>query len=363
MRGGLDITNRFNDRTTQIKVEMTAGDGEGDMCAITVDDRGWKIARPTPEADSLQIWLGYQEVGLAYMGQFKVDDVTFIGMPRAIQITGTSTGFNDLKKAPQIANWENKKVADILSEIAGQTGLGLSISESAGNLTLPFKNQAVSNLHIINQLERLTGSVGKIVDGNLMFVPRDSTNSASGIAMPTLVLREEHFGNWSVRYSSRPSYGSVKAAWRDKEKNATKYVESPISGGAEGGQPMTLPQVFNSEAEALAASAAQGQALKRAEVYAMFDLAKGDPWIKDQQTILVRGMRDGIDGSYVVDRAIHSYIKSTGIKTSLECRAPGDNSDYSSRDSEHLLEPDPGEPMGTELDDDVAIDPPPGFED
>jgi len=350
-KDGVDITDRFNDRTTQIKVELIAGGGEGDRCEIVVDDRDWLIARPYG-GQKIQVWLGYQEVGLAYMGTFEIDDVLFEGMPRAIQITGTSTGFNDIKKSPQIANYDNKSVAEILGEIAGQSGLGMSISESLGSLKIPFKNQVVSNLHLIHELERMTGAVGKIVDGNLMFVPRDSTNSASGIALPTLVLQPEHFGTWKVRHTARQDFSGVKTRWWDETSKSYKTVEAGITGLLEGGavaKPYPLAGVFKSAEEALVAAQSKARAFKRAEIQANFDLAKGDPWIRDQQTIFVTRMRDGINGSYVVDKAIHTYIKSTGIRSALECRSPGDGVDYSDRGPDWLLTPDPGEPMGTVL--------------
>jgi uncharacterized protein len=350
MRNGEDITGQFNDRTMQIKVELIAGGGEGDHCVILIDDRDWRIARPSP-GENIQLYLGYQEIGLAYMGSFTIDEVTFLGMPRSIQLTGTSTGFNTIQKAPQIANFNNKSVNDILSQIAGQSGLGTAISGSLGGVTIPFKNQVVSNLHMIHELERLTGAVAKIADGKLVFVPRDSTESASGFQIPTLVLVPEHFGTWQVRYSDRSSYAGVKAAYWDKDQHIRQWVTSAIAGAEEGSDHFVLGQVFNSQGEAQSAAGAKGQALKRAEVNALFDLAKGDPWIRDTQTLVVSGMRDGIDGSYTVDKAIHTYIKSTGIKSSLECRAPGDGVDFSDRAEEWFLKPLPGEPMGSVIPD------------
>ncbi|WP_315729783.1 hypothetical protein [Bradyrhizobium sp. SZCCHNRI2010] len=342
-RNGVDITGHFNDRTTQINVELTAGGGEGDRCEIIVDDRDWAIARPYP-GETIQIWLGYEEIGLAYMGTYNIDDVIFMGMPRSIQLTGTSTGFKSIQKAPQIANFANKSVGDILGEMAGQTGLGVAISGDLAGKTIPFKNQVVSNLHMIHELERMYGAVAKIADGKLMFVPRDSTESASGVSLPTIVLQPEHFGTWKVRYSDRFSASEVKAAYWDKDEHIRKWVSSALPGGE--GDPFSLGQLFNSQAEAEAAAGAKASAMKRAECDATFDLAKGDPWIRDQQTILVTRMRDGINGSYVVDKATHTYIKSSGIRTNLQCRAPGDGADYSDRADDEFLKPWPGEPTG-----------------
>ncbi|SDK39728.1 phage late control D family protein [Bradyrhizobium ottawaense] len=351
-KDGIDITGQFNDRTTQIKVDLQAGNGNDDQCTITVDDRDWRVARPIP-GESLQIWLGYAEIGLAYMGSFEIDDVTFVGPPRSIKLTGKSTGSNDIQKAPAIKDFENKSISDILGGMAGKTGLGVSISGALGDIKIPFKNQVVSNLHMIHELERLTGAVAKVVDGHLMFVKRDGGESASGVALPTLVLQPEHFGTWQVRYTSKPGYGGVKAAYFDKDEMVRKWVDSAVGGGLGGlankftGN-FNIGQLFNSKEEAQQAASSQAANFKRAEVQGVFDLAKGDPWIRDQQTLIVTGMRDGINGSYVIDKVTHTYIKSTGIKSQMECKQPGDGADYAEA-SKEFMRPGPGELLGEYL--------------
>lgn len=346
-KGGEDITGRFNDRTTQIRVDLQAGDGNDDQCTIMVDDRDWRVGRPIPGED-IQVWLGYLEVGLAYLGTFEIDDVTFLGPPRSIKLVGKSTGSNDIQKAPAIREFDNKSVGDILGQMAEQSGLGLSISGDLAGIKIPFKNQGASNLHTINQLERLTGAVAKVVDGKLMFIKRDGAETASGIALPTLVLRPEHFGTWQVRYSSKPGYGSVKAAWRDKETGVRKWVDAAVGGGSLANKftgAFNIQGIFNSQEEAQQAAQSQAGNFARAEVTAEFDLAKGDPWIRDQQPLLVSGMRDGINGSYVISRATHTYIKNTGIKSQLECKAPGTGVDFEQA-SEQFMKPEPGELLG-----------------
>ncbi|WP_029083397.1 phage late control D family protein [Bradyrhizobium sp. th.b2] len=353
-KGGEDITGRLNDRTLQIRVDLQSGNGNDDQCTILIDDRDWRVARPLT-GETLQIWLGYQEVGLAYMGSFEIDDVTFLGPPRNIKLVGKSTGATDIQKAPTIREFDNKSVSDILGQMAQQTGLGLSISGDLGALKIPFKNQVVSNLHMIHELERMTGAVAKVVDGKLMFAKRDGGETTSGVALPTLVLQPEHFGTWQVRYTSKPGYGEVKASWFDKDEMVRKWVGSPVTSGDGGvglakkfGGAFNIGQLFNSEAEAKAAAGSQAENLKRAEVQAVFDLAKGDPWIRDQQTLIVTGMRDGINGSYVIDKVTHTYIKSTGIKSQMECKLPGDGADYAEA-SKEFMRPGPGETLGEYL--------------
>ncbi len=348
MKGGVDITDRFNDRTLEIKVELTAGGGDQDKCLIVVDDRDWKIATPST-GDYLDIYLGYKEVGLAFMGAFEVDDVTFKGPPRSIQLMGLATGARSMLKAPTIKEFDNKTVGDILGSIAGKAGLGVAISGELAGQKLPYKNQIVSPNHLIHELERQYGAVAKVSNGKLMFVPRDGTNSASGVSLPTVVLHPEHFGAWQVRYNSRSEYSGARAAYHDPITHARKWVDAATSGEKPSNQvdeKFSIGTLFPSEAEAKAAVQSKVKAMKRASGQALFDLAKGDPWIRDMQTLVVTGMRDGIDGSWVIDKATHTYSKRTGIKSSLECKIPGDGSDFSDRADANFLKPQPGEITG-----------------
>jgi phage protein D len=349
MKGGIDITGNFNDRCTQIKVELIAGGGEGDNCTITLDDRDWAIQAVDP-GDQIGLYLGYKEIGLAYLGTYNLIDVTWKGKPRSVQLTGTSTKFADLNKTPTTTEYINMTVGDILKSMGKDTDVLTAISGNLANQEVTTKNQITSNYHLIHELERRYGAVAKVVDGKLMFVPRDSLQSANGTDIPTLVLKPEHFGDWSVRYSQRNDYSGVKAFWWDEHDKVRKWVQSGVQafGSGSGGE-FPIGDWFKSAGEAQAAADSKMQAFNRASVEATFDLAKGDPWIRDTQAIAVEGMRDRINGSYIVNRAIHTYIKSTGIRTTLECRAPGNGVDVSDRADDLLLSPLPGEPMGTVL--------------
>lgn len=44
LKGGIDITDRFDDRTTEIEIILKGGDGDSDTCTIKVDDRDWRVA-------------------------------------------------------------------------------------------------------------------------------------------------------------------------------------------------------------------------------------------------------------------------------------------------------------------------------
>ena len=97
-KGGIDITDRFNDRTTQIKVELQAGGGNDDQCTITLDDRDWAIARPIPGRDHRRSGSATRSSGSPTWVRSRSTTSLFIGTPRSIMLVGTSTGSTTFRR-------------------------------------------------------------------------------------------------------------------------------------------------------------------------------------------------------------------------------------------------------------------------
>lgn len=358
LKGGNDVTNQFNDRATSISVTCIGGGGGGDLLDIEIDDRDWAVAYPAV-GDSLEVHLGYKEIGMAYMGTFEIDEVTFKGMPKAIRLHGNSNAMQNAMKSPMTKDYSNKTVGDLVKDIAEKGGLTAKIEGDLANKKVPFKNVITSPYHMLHELERAYNGVAKITDSTISFTPRDTGLAASGGYVPIIMLRPEHFGTWEVKHTSRPDYGKVVASYTDKDDFfSRKFVEQEREGGSDDSkkrQPFPIGKIFNSKEEAEAAAKSQMQALVRSTGYASLTLAKGDPWIKDQQRLLITGMRDGVNGSYVIDVAVHTYVKQSGISTSIQARPPGDGSDFESKfekgdtSTGSFLQIDPGQIMGEAL--------------
>lgn len=333
-KDGIDITDHFNDRTTMIRVDLDSGNGGGDSASITLDDRDWAIARPNV-GDRLKIWLGYAEVGLSYLGNFELTVVEFVVDPvRSIQLTLNSTGQRDLYKSQTTTNFQGKSLDDIAQAMAAKAGLQAIVHPKVAQITIPYLNMTTSPQQLVAELGRQYGLVMKVVDDKLVATPRDGGDSATGQTAPILVLQPEHFGTVRVRHTERAAYSHVFAAWTDPKDYVTRFERSDLGSSGVTDLPFTIDRKFNSQAEAQAAAKSHAQTLQRSLGEADLQLAKGDPWIFDTQRILIRGMRDGINGSYVVDLASHTYVKEQGISTALKCRPDADAANYETLFSE-----------------------------
>ena len=330
LKGGVDITGHFNDRCVMVRVDYSSGDGDDDKCFITIDDRDWLIARPTL-GETLNIALGYREVGMADMGEYTIEEVTFGWVPKTMTLAGTASGAYRAMRSPIVQEYDGKNLGEIFSDIAKRGGVEAVVHPDLKGKTYEYKNVITSPYMAAQELARHFNAVAKIANGKMIVVPRGAGESASGQTIPTLVLGPAHFGTGTVKHSNRSSHGGVKASYFDRDKNIRSFVEEKSTNKDDEGAPFFVPnRIFNSIEQAKSAAKSQMRAINRSRGDADLTLATGDPWIKDQQKLLIRGMRDGVNGSYVIELASHSYTAETGIQTAIKAKPPDDAGDFES---------------------------------
>lgn len=316
-KGGEDLTARFRDRTTSIVVELTAGGGAQDSVTLTLDDRDYKISSPQVK-DRLEVHLGYEGIGLAFMGSFEINKVTYSLPPRSITVFGTTaSSLNDLK-THRVNNFADKTVEQILAEVGNPLGFKIDMHPSIADSKIPALDSNTSFGSLINRLERQYDAVAKITDGRVSLVPRAGGSSVSDFAQPTYVFRDYSFADLEVTKESRGDYAKVVADYYDDNGNRTPG-EAAMSAvtGLDSEAIFKIPNVQRSKEEATALAKSTMSQLDRSGDRIGATLAEGDPWVRDLQRIVVAGIRPGINGSYTLDAVRHSYEKGSGLRTTL----------------------------------------------
>lgn len=327
-KDGLDITDNFNDRTVSIEITLGSGGGDNDVFQIVVDDRDWIVDAPAVGAQ-LSIHLGYKEIGLAFMGIYEIDEITFEGIPKQIKITGKSASTTNLMKAQAYAQYDNKTVKDIVSSIGQSAGIQVEVHQSLANKKIPFRNQTgISNYHILHELERHFDAVAKVLNGRLVFMPRDIGQDAGGTRMMRLYLEPHHVANWAVKHNQRFEFKEVQASWWNKQKNTREWIKAPVAQGAEEDAPYRVNREFASQQEAQEYANARAKQLFRATGEAKAMLAKGDPWVREQMPVVFANFREGVNGSYIIETVTHKYTKQGALTTEFTARNPGDNTNF-----------------------------------
>ncbi|CAA2137491.1 phage late control D family protein [Methylobacterium bullatum] len=348
-KGGENITARFQDRAVSIVVQLSSGRGDPDSCDIILDDRDWLIASPK-KGDRIQVYLGYEGIGVTLMNNFEVNSVNYSFTPKAITVRCTAaSSLNDLKSTV-IAEYKDKTVEQILAEAGSKIGFKANVHKSIADEKIPFLNQTMSFGQLIGKLEQHYDAVAKINDGKVSLTPRSGGVSVSDISVPTYVLRPYNFADLNVMVDAASEYAKTSASYTDKETNKRVWVDEKsmlkdLSTDAEH----KIGTLYNSKDEAQkAAESAQAQ-LDRATGKITGRLAEGDVWVRDGQRIVVTECRDGINGAYVLDLVVHSYTKGGALTTSFSGTAGvnGLAEEYQEgSNSAQFLETGPGQVFG-----------------
>lgn len=328
-KGSDDITATIADRLIALTVESREGEGDADVCRITLDDRGWSLGLPSIGEDSatLQIAMGYEETVMYAMGTFQVDTLNLVFPPKSMTLNGNSVGFDTGIKTLIIAAYEAKTLGEIVSNLAQTAGVTAKVDPDLAGIQIPYPHQSSSSGHLLNELERRFNGLAKFGNAMLSFTKRGTGEAASGTSIGTFVLGPEDFGDINIELSNRDSFSKVRAAYWDKDLHQLQWITSTVAGNSGSDEPFTMKRAFNSQVEAQAAADSKMAELNRKAKQGTIKLAKGDPSIRGGQGFAIAGTRSGIDGSYLIRLASHTLTKDAGILTTLDIYDEGNGVD------------------------------------
>lgn len=330
IKDGKDITSQLQDRLVEVEIEQTEFSEIGHV-QFVFDDRDWALQLPQAK-DKISFLMGYKETGLVGFGEFEIDEIHLFGPPRSIKIVGHGLPLNSDLKVPKTNSSTNTTVGEVINKIASDAGVKANIDNSIASVKLPSFNQNnQSGFHIIDLLSRTYGGVAVYGNGMITIVKRGASSTVSGQSTNTFDLNPEEFGEWDIFINERVAFSGVQAAWYDKDNVTRKFEQSTSSGAVSGNFPLsldfsgaqnpsrflTLPGLFQTQEQARTAAQAKMSILSQLKSQATITLAKGEPAISVHNHITISGMRDGIDGEYIVQNVKHSYKKSTGIVTTI----------------------------------------------
>lgn len=266
----------------------------------------------------IRVWLGYEGVDLSFMGTFVVDEVEVTLFPHIMQITGKSADLREKMKENKERHWDNKKISEIVGDIADEHGLTAKVdSQVGGHQYAWFGQQDESDIHVLRRLERRHGALFSVKDDQLVFAKRGAATTSGGAPLSGIVVTPQNVidGSARIRFADRSEYKKVTAYHQDKGKveRAEEYAGS--SGAATANYRLGEP--FADRAEAGRAAASKSAELKRSEISFSCSIF-GDPAARAGAPLTFSQVKAQVDDiEFVIETAKHSWKKS-GYTTSLD---------------------------------------------
>lgn len=318
-----DATRRIAERFSRITLTDECG-MESDSVEIVLSDHDPLQPIEMPETGAeLEVFLGYDGV-LELMGLYVVDEVELAGWPGSLTVRGkaapysTSTGGKTDLQTQKSRSWpKGTKLGDLVATIAGEHGMEPAVSEALQTISLPHLDQTEeSDMSFLVRLGKRYDAVSKPAGGKLIMTKRGEGKSITGEDLPRIQVHSRDVSRYMMTLARRESPGTVIAYYR--ATRSAKREEVKVGSG----EPVRRLRHWYQDEEA-AKEAAQAEMDKRIRGEHKLTLTlPGQPGFVAESPITVSGFRDGIDGDWIVTRAVHNITKATGYLCDLECEKP-----------------------------------------
>ena len=312
MANGADITTVLANFLLSIQVTDKTG-YESDLCEIILaDDPKQPISLP-PKGAVLEVYMGY-DADLIKMGVFIVDEIELEGPPERMTIRARASIQTESKDgktsimSQKTRSWPKETTIDaVVKKIAGEHGLTSKVSDSLKSVTLPHMDQSdESDINFLLRVAKRYDVICKAAGGKLLFLKRGESGLAS------VSLTRWDLSSWRMTQSSKDSAGTVVAYWNER-KNAKRHE-------VQVGEGEPVRRLKHSYADAKSAQVAAQSALdtaKRGEETLSLTLP-GNPLLSAEMPLEISEVRDGINGSWIIEQVTHSIDKSVGYSCGVE---------------------------------------------
>lgn len=330
---GNDVTSRWNPILTSVSVTRAAREASDTADATLADPDGLTFMPKT--GDNLLIYLGHAEDGVGQVFEGFVDKVRCSGgkkRGRTIAINASSVNNKSKVKAGALRSEADKTFEDVAGDWGQKAGLTVTV---AGDLASEFRSywimQHESFMGWGQRMARELGASFKVIGNRAFFAPLNEGISATGKTLtPVYATWGDNLLDWDIEpVIGRPQYGKVQSRYYDLNAAKWREVEQAIKDAD-----------IDVDFRALIGAANEGNATQGAKSAAKeSEREKGDGSVtilgdhaaEPEASLILRGARDGADGTYVIDSLTHSLDKGSGFTTALTLKHPADGAGIDTR--------------------------------
>jgi phage protein D len=298
---GKPISDKLDGRVISGAIEETDGE-RTDKLTLTISNYDGMLAKPAKGA-ILDVSIGWEETGVAKAGQFKVQEVTKHGEVATFHVTGQAAALDNSLKTQKSRCWKPPKTyGEVFQQLASDNGLTAAVHASIQSIKIDkvLAQHGESDMHFAMRIARGVGAIAKMAQGRLTIVPKGAGQSASGQALPPLIVTPaDLLPGWSLGDQERPKRGKCKANVFDRKAAKHSQVDA---GDASNGPDYVFPHIFGSTTEAQHAVAARSAAFKRGEKHFSGSFRPGLIPPPAGGILTTKGFQDDDDTDFTIKR-------------------------------------------------------------
>ena len=311
---GKDITALINDRLLLLRTTDKPG-MESDDFELRIDARDGALALPARGA-VLQVHLGYPGQPLTRLGRYTVDEVELSGPPDTLVIRGKASDLRGTGKTIRSGSWEAATLQRIVAEIGARNGWQAVCPVT---VKLPRVDQySESDFNFITRLARQNDCTAKLADGQLLVLPRQGGQSASGKVLGVVTIARKDVSQWQFRLADKSTHKAVRTRHQDPATGKLNVVELDNGDAPQGLQPVhTDRHLYPNRAAAEQAAKARLASFNRDTASVRLDMP-GRTDLFAERSVAITGFLAGLDGPYLVE-SVEQVFTSSGWRTTVQC--------------------------------------------
>ncbi len=297
--------------------------GDADQLELTLDDSDGALAIPPPGA-TIAVQLGWASgtdvsVGLVDKGRFVIDAIEHSGPPDQLVIRAHAADLTGALRTRREHGWRGTTLGTIVREVAARNRLRARVAPALAGIAVPALAQTrESDMALLRRLGRAHDATATVKAGTLIFAPIGAGVTATGAAIPALVITRRDGDRHSFSIEQRDEADAVAAAWHDRRHAKQQLVTVGT------GEPRRLARTYASEAAARAAAQAEHRRAARAPRKLVLSLAIGRLEIYPDRPVTVRGFKAAIDATrWLVSEVTHELAAGRGFTTALTLERAG----------------------------------------
>ena len=256
------------------------------------------------------------------------------GKGRTLTITAKSADMTSKVKGHRSAHKDKAKFGDVAKEWGQKAGLSdVKVDATLAAIERPYWSMANESFMAWgDRIRREIGATFKIFGKTAVFVSRTGGMSASGKPLtPIDVAWGDNLIEWSASpVLSRPQYGSAAARWYDP-KAAKHVTETSDVGSGTGDAKHCHPTKHATKDNAKRQADANKAELNREKGGCDGVTIDGNPDAQPGAMCTISGIRDGVDGTYLIESVTHTLSRRAGFTTRLTLKQPTDGAGTDSR--------------------------------
>lgn len=321
--GGVDQTAQMFPFIKSITI-VDGPEFGSDTAEIDFNDQDKVIEVPVA-GSVMEIFLGTTADGLAQVFTGTVDESYSSGSRSAgsnliFRAKGIDTTAG-LKKL-QTMHFDKALISDMLNEMAGGAGVDdMRIDDDIGSMIREYESiDRESFLGFGNRIADETGGVFRVRNNVAVMAKKNSGENTEGETLPTTaVAYGTNLLTWGISpYVTRPKYSEIIVRYYDDE--SAEWLSVRVETGLEdglAGDVARFDAANKEDAEQKANAMAQEMIRQTANGFVTI---LGDASVQPESICNISGIREGVDGQYMIGEVTHSYSRALGFETEIKIK-------------------------------------------